>query len=236
MLSLQNVRKSHQNELSSSTPVDSIVKINDLHDNDYMSQLSSLSCRPQAQMVSAATQVVPRTERWQRPRQQRQKQKEGWELNQNSPVSSLSLNLNRVPFRAGGISLCFDTWQKITSNFKILSIVKGLKLDFFRKPVQYKLPHEIQFSQKEANLVDIELQKLLSKGIITRSKIRPGDFVSNFFTRPKKDKNKVRCLLNLKQVNKFCRKNHFKMENLQTAINILRPGMKMATLDVVDSF
>ena len=233
---MQNVNV-HVEYESDNSSIESSLEIQNLLMHDSFSQQSDFLSRSRPQMVPATQEMVQRSERRKRSRQpQQQGQEEGWKLKRDNQVNPSILNLSRQPFRAGGVSLCFDKWKEITSNYKILSTVKGLKLDFFKKPVQYKLPHEIKFSEKEAILVDLELQKLLSKGVITRTHINPGDFVSNFFTRPKKDKNKVRCLLNLKQVNKFCRKNHFKMENLQTAVNILRPGMKMATLDVVDSF
>ena len=151
-------------------------------------------------------------------------------------VSLLDINLHQFLFKAGGVGLCIDAWKKLTSDPHIINIVKGITLDFESPPVQLSLPHEIQFSHKEQILVQKEIDRLLDLGIITKTSLKPGDFVSNFFTRPKKDKNKIRCILNAKSVNKFIRFKHFKMDNLQTALNILRPGMYMATLDIVDSY
>ena len=124
----------------------------------------------------------------------------------------------------------------MTSDPEILDTVQGVKLDFFEEPVQDRLPHEIQFNKQEAKAVRQELDKFLELGIIRRSQINPGDFVSNLFARPKKDKNQVRLILNLKPMNSFVNFIHFKMEGLQSALDLMRPGMVMASIDFVNSF
>ena len=151
-------------------------------------------------------------------------------------VKQSDINLQQFSFLAGGVGTCINAWKLLSHDSSIINIVKGLTLDFIEKPAQSKLPHEIQFSEKEKILVQKEIDRLLDLGIITRSTVYPGDYVSNFFTRPKKDKDKIRCILNAKSINKYIRFKHFKMDNLQTALNIMRPGMYMGTLDIVDSY
>ena len=85
-------------------------------------------------------------------------------------------------------------------------------------------------------MVQKEISRFFNLDIITETTIEPGDFVSNFFTRPKKDKNKIKCILNAKPLNKHIRFKHFKMDNLITALNILRPGVFMVKLDITDSY
>ena len=139
-------------------------------------------------------------------------------------------------FVAGGIGQCHQAWSELTSDPDILDSVQGVKLDFFEDPVQDRLPHEIQFNKQEAEAVQNELEKFLELGIIRKSKINQGDFVSNLFARPKKDKNQVRLILNLKPLNRFINFIHFKMEGLQSALDLIRPGMVMASIDFVNSF
>ena len=50
-----------------------------------------------------------------------------------------------------------------------------------------------------------------------------GDFMSSIFTRDKRD-GSYRMILNLKQLNKPTECEHFKMESLQSVLNIIRPN------------
>ena len=62
-----------------------------------------------------------------------------------------------------------------------------------------------------------------------------GDFVSTIFLRPKKD-GTHRTILNLKQFNEFVEYHHFKMDTLETAINMVKPGCYMASVDLKDAY
>ena len=128
------------------------------------------------------------------------------------------------------------TWQKYTSDPEILDIVKGVKLEFTEPPIQTKTPHEIKFSKHEEILVREELDNLQKLGIIEESTIEEGDWVSNIFARPKKDKNKIRILLNLKSLNKIVKYTHFKMGGVQEVLDIIRPGSYMVTIDFTHGF
>ena len=62
-----------------------------------------------------------------------------------------------------------------------------------------------------------------------------GDFMSSIFTREKRD-GSYRMILNLKQLNKHIEYEHFKMESLQSVLNIIRPNCWMASVDLKDAF
>ena len=126
--------------------------------------------------------------------------------------------------------------KKYTTNKELLDLVEGVRLEFTETPVQNKLPHEIKFSKLEEGLVREELQNLVELGIMEESTIQPGDWVSNIFARPKKDKNKVRILLNLKSLNKIVKYTHFKMGGVQEVLDIIRPGSYMVTIDFTHGF
>ncbi|WAR22904.1 hypothetical protein MAR_036573, partial [Mya arenaria] len=66
-----------------------------------------------------------------------------------------------------------------------------------------------------------ELERFERCNIIERVSNKPatGEYISNIFTRPKKD-GRIRIILNLKQFNDHMQHIHFKMETLQTAINL----------------
>ena len=59
--------------------------------------------------------------------------------------------------------------------------------------------------------------------------------MSSIFTREKRDSS-YRMILNLKQLNNHIEYEHFKMESLQTVLNIIRPNFRMARVDLKDAF
>ena len=62
-----------------------------------------------------------------------------------------------------------------------------------------------------------------------------GIFMLFIFTREKRD-GSYRMILNLKQLNKHIEYEHFKMESLQSVLNIIRPNCWMASVDLKDAF
>ena len=68
--------------------------------------------------------------------------------------------------------------------------------------------------------IDAEIKKLLIKKVIKPCK-KEGGFISNIFTRPKKDGTK-RMILNLKKFNENIEYKHFKMESLNCAIELVQ--------------
>ena len=62
-----------------------------------------------------------------------------------------------------------------------------------------------------------------------------GDFMSSMFTQEKRD-GSYRMILNLKQLKKHIEYEHFKMESLQSVLNIIRLNCWMASVDLKDAF
>ena len=156
-----------------------------------------------------------------------------------SPVSQDYINSQGMvftTFKQGGLEKKIKNWRKLTSDPVILDLVQGIKLDFKEPPVQDKLPHEIKFSPEETILVQQELDRFVQMGILSESDIEPGDFVSNLFIRKKKDPGKIRILANLKKLNSYVRHIHFKMDTLESVLNMVRPGCYMVSLDLESSF
>ena len=59
--------------------------------------------------------------------------------------------------------------------------------------------------------------------------------LSTIFLRPKKD-GTYRTILNLKAFNEFIAYHHFKMDTLEAAVNMMRPGFFMALVDLKDVY
>ena len=62
-----------------------------------------------------------------------------------------------------------------------------------------------------------------------------GEFVSPVFTTSKQD-GSHRLMLNLKQFNQCVQYIHFKMEGLSDVLNMVRPGIWMASVDLRDAY
>ena len=138
---------------------------------------------------------------------------------------------------AGRLSHCVEFWQSITSDRSILDMVSGLHLDFIdgQTPVQYKPPRPLPFSAKERAIIDLEIDKLIQKGVVEEAGHSPGEFVSNIFLRKKRD-GTFRTILNLREFNEAIPYHHFKMETLQSIIKLMKPHCYMASVDLKDAY
>ena len=130
-----------------------------------------------------------------------------------------------------------SAWENITSDEYILDVVKGYKIEFVDNavPRQTHIPLEIGFNAQECGIIDQEIVKLLDKGVLVESQHDDGEFISNIFLRHKKDGN-YRMILILKRFNENDSKQHFKMESLQSAVRLMKPGCYMATVDLKDAY
>ncbi|XP_048584711.1 uncharacterized protein LOC116604102 [Nematostella vectensis] len=141
-----------------------------------------------------------------------------------------------MSFRAGNIANFFDAWRELTSDATILDMVKGCHIEFGTEPVQHNLPNSFaNQSQLEKDIIETEISKLIQKGVIQKATPCKEQFISSVFTRPKKD-GSFRMILNLNQFNAFITYHHFKMESLQSALTLVKPGSFMAVLDLKDAY
>ena len=76
---------------------------------------------------------------------------------------------------------------------------------------------------------------MLQKRVIVETTPEPDEFISPIFTRAKKD-GTYRMILNLKHFNKHIYYKHFKMESIQNVIDIVKPGVWIAKVDLKDAF
>ena len=118
--------------------------------------------------------------------------------------------------------------------FILRTVQHGLELDFIEIPITNE-PHELLPTPEEKTIIKLEIEKLLAKKIIIKTTRSPNDFISNVFTREKKY-GSVRMILNLKKLNTYIKYQHFKMESIQNVIDILRPNVYMASIDLKDAF
>ena len=113
------------------------------------------------------------------------------------------------------------TEKKLKSDKYILDIVtNGLRLDFKEIPEN----RQYQFrtiKNDELHVVKAEVDKHLSKEVICESRRERNDYLSNVFTRNKKDGGKC-MILSLKQFNIHIMYDHFKMASINQVTDIVR--------------
>ena len=101
--------------------------------------------------------------------------------------------------------------------------------------MQKSPPKSNNFSDCESKLIDIEINKLRSKGVITPCRSEKHEFISRIFLRPKKD-GTSRLILNLKSFNKNVEYHHFKMDTLHSILKLVRKNCWMASVDLKDAY
>ena len=114
--------------------------------------------------------------------------------------------------------------------------MRGVKIEFWpgQSPKQNNV-RPSKFSRAQQVIVANEIQNLLKKGVIKPSAHEPGEFISPIFLRAKSD-GTHRVILNLKEFNQHVEYHHFKMDTLETAINMMKPGCFMASIDLKDAY
>ena len=139
-------------------------------------------------------------------------------------------------FQAGQIRSCIQHWHRITSDPQILETVTGAKIRFLEQPdTDCYLPQRY-FSEAENKSIDDEVHELLRKGVIRVSKFEEDQFVSPIFVVEKKEPGKYRMILNLKILNESVEYQKFKMETVQTALQLVTRDCYFASIDLRDAY
>ena len=129
----------------------------------------------------------------------------------------------------------YSRWCDLTSDPEVLQTVKGMRIN-----LNDELPQSSSFQYplgpEEEEFVSGEIQRLLDKGIIEKSRHEPGEFISPIFIRPKSDGDGFRLILNLKKLNMVSEYVHFKMDTMVNVLNLIHPGVFMAKLDIKDAY
>ena len=156
------------------------------------------------------------------------------ELQQLSINRNVSCAGKKSDFKAGRLRNFVSEWQKITSDKNILNIVSHCKIEFKDNvlPIQNSDSiKNIKFNKTEYNIIENEIAKLLDMGVIEEVNSEQGEFISSIFVRPKKN-GEYRMILNLKQLNEYVEYHHFKMDTFETALNLIKPNIYMASVDL----
>lgn len=117
----------------------------------------------------------------------------------------------------------------------ILSWIKGYKIKFLSPVSQDTVPVLRAYTVSERLQLNETIHILLQIGAVLECKPCGGQYLSSFFLTPK-SKGKMRFILNLKNLNRFISPDHFKLEDLRTALKLTSKDCYMATLDLKDAY
>ena len=139
-------------------------------------------------------------------------------------------------FKAGRLTECYQVWRRLTSDHKLLSAIRGYRIEFLEMPEQVRPEKEIRFTEVEREFVRTEIGKLLEKEVLEVVEHEEGEYISNVFLREKKEPGKYRMILNLKKLNKTIEHQHFKMDHLNTVLALVQQGCWFLSLDFSDAY
>ena len=139
-------------------------------------------------------------------------------------------------FYGGRLKDYIEEWIKLTSDVEILDMIRGLHIEF--DCLDHRNPFGVSsynLSEQDELIIDKEVSKLLSKSVISMCEPDIEQHVSPVFTCPKKD-GTYRMILNLKKLNVDITYKHFKMESLQSALQLVTPNCFMTSVDLKDAY
>ena len=137
----------------------------------------------------------------------------------------------------GRLTHFLTEWESITSDKWVLDLIReGYKLEFIRKP-SFRGIKETVVPSCQTMLLEKEIENLLSKNAIERvqKKDTMKGFYSTLFLVPKKN-GKMRPVINLRPLNRYLVKKHFKMDSMKKVIQLVEKGDWSITLDLADAY
>ena len=136
----------------------------------------------------------------------------------------------------GKLQLRIANWKLITQDPWVLENVLRHRLELVAVPLQKTAPEEPHLSPELEACMQEELSKLVQKGAIALvPNSHPRSFISQMFLVPKKD-GSHRTIVDLRELNRFIRWEHFKMEGIHLVKDMLQRGDWMVKLDLKDMY
>lgn len=146
------------------------------------------------------------------------------------------MKLPNIPV-GGRLTYFLKEWEQITQDQWVLSVIKeGYKLEFNQIP-PFLGVKETHVNAKNLNILQKEINSLLEKNAIeiVPENIRQTGFYSTLFVVPKKN-GELRPVINLRPLNQYIRKRHFKMDTMSTVLNLVKTGDWAISLDLKDAY
>ena len=134
----------------------------------------------------------------------------------------------------GSLKRHLNWWRNNCSNPYITNIIcEGYKLPLRHEPVGEFLNNNLS-ARKEPEFVTEEIEKLLSAGVLIEHKNPP--LIVNAFTVAKNAANKLRLVLDLRQINTLLDIPKYKFEDLSVASDYFKVGGYMCVFDLKSGY
>ena len=131
-------------------------------------------------------------------------------------------------FIAGNIQRHLPQWLLLPQDSWIHQAVTGYSIHFDSEPPIQSTDPTYHRTKEEEEALDREIAELITKEAVEEVDFCLARFVSPMFIVPKKG-GKWRLVLNLKSLNQYVSKAHFKLEDIRSLKDILHQGDFMAT-------
>ena len=102
-------------------------------------------------------------------------------------------------------------------------------------PIQLGKIRPAVLNAEAETALDHQIQNFLSRGIIVETHHEDTEFISPVFLREKKN-GSFGIILNLKEFNRFIVYHHFKMDNIESCILLMKPMCFVASIDLSDAY
>ncbi len=116
-----------------------------------------------------------------------------------------------------------------------MKLVKGYKIKFKAEPYQYYRPQPLRLNAHDQELLDTALEEFLELGIIEPCNFNEYGFYSTLFPIAKRDRT-ARVIFNLSDLNFFIEYEHFKMDTVKHAIELITPNAFFASVDLKHAY
>ena len=137
-------------------------------------------------------------------------------------------------FKAGSVQNYVYAWKQITDNSVVIDwLQNGVQIPFQKLPEQFTFPNP-PLGKKECCFISSELVKLEASGAIERCDFVP-HCVSPIHCVPKKNKE-YRLIVNLKHLNSCCEVPKFRYDDINTVLDLVKPGDNIVTVDIKNGF
>lgn len=137
----------------------------------------------------------------------------------------------------GRLTHFLTEWKSVTSDKWVLELIQdGYKLEFIQKPPFRGIKATVvPISQRDS--IAKEIESLLSKNAIERVQKTNAmkGFYSTLFLVPKKN-GEMRPVINLRPLNRYLVKKHFKMDTMTKVLKLVEKGDWSITLDLSDAY
>jgi hypothetical protein len=142
-----------------------------------------------------------------------------------------------VDIKVGGRVRHFSSfWPSLTADDWILNAISvGVRIPFTGIPFQDRPGRNMSFCPELAAICQAEVDSLLEKGAVERIPLEERCFVSGIFVIPKSS-GCFRPIVNLKGLNQFVEKLHFKMEGVSVMKGMVRKGDYFTKIDLQDAY